>query len=204
MFATVRSSRILLAVLAISLLTLATPFNSAMAKKPLLKQAPAQSVCDGLIGLTPGLYGLCVAYCDAQSCDAEGAKSGQCKRTKPNESVLRNYNRKMQAGGPPMPCVAPPTSPCPCLTEEEAGFSHWVSCSVEDGQTRVSGMQGELLSIDTGAATCELSNMYGVNDRFSGLNGQQLQACNTMVEMATDYDGIRCEDASEEEDEGLE
>lgn len=203
MLAVSRSSRMLLAVLTISLLTLATPFNSAMAKKPHAKQAPAQSVCDGLIGHTPGLYGLCVAYCDAESCDAEAAESGQCKRKAPNESILRNYDRKMQAGDPPMPCVAPPTSPCPCLTEEEAGFGHWVSCSIEDGQTRVSGIQGELLSIDTGASTCELSNMYGTSDRFSGLNNQQLEACNTMIEMATDYDGIRCEDSSAEEDEGI-
>ena len=204
MFATASSSRLLLAVLAVSLLTLAIPFNSAMAKKPHGKQPVKQSVCDGLVGHTPGLYGLCVAYCDAQSCDAEAAASGQCKRSAPNDSVLRNYNRKMQAGDPPMPCLAPPTSPCPCLTEEEAGFSHWVSCDINDGQTRVSGIQGELLSIDTGASTCELTNMYGTSDRFSGLDGQQLEACNTMIEMATDYDGIRCEDASEEEDEGLE
>ena len=111
MFAKAGSSRVLVAVLAISILTLAAPFNSAIAKKPLIKQSPAQSVCDGLIGLTPGLYGLCVAYCDNQSCDAEAAESGQCKRSAPNESVLRNYNRKMQAGDPPMPCLAPPTSP---------------------------------------------------------------------------------------------
>ncbi|MGI9330105.1 MAG: hypothetical protein ACR2QB_05260, partial [Gammaproteobacteria bacterium] len=30
-------------------------------------ETPAiEDVCDGLIGGTPGLYGLCVAYCEAQ------------------------------------------------------------------------------------------------------------------------------------------
>ena len=34
-------------------------------------ETPAnEGVCDELIGLTPGLYGLCVAFCEAQDCEA--------------------------------------------------------------------------------------------------------------------------------------
>ena len=63
----------------------------------------------------------------------------------------------------------------------------------------MTGIQGELLSIDTYSATCELTGLYyGAEDRFSSLDGQQLEACNTMVEMATDYDGVSCAATTEE------
>ena len=32
-----------------------------------------ESVCDELHEATPGLFGLCVAYCEAQDCDFEDA-----------------------------------------------------------------------------------------------------------------------------------
>ena len=69
--------------------------------------APArEGVCDELRngGYSKGLYGLCVAYCEA------GAA---------NESVLNNYERKRREGDPPMPCLAAPAMPtCPCWTQE--------------------------------------------------------------------------------------
>lgn len=60
-----------------------------------------ESVCDVLRDgeYTKGLYGLCVAYCEAE------ARS---------EKVLANYDRKRNEGDPEMPCTAPPE--CPCWT----------------------------------------------------------------------------------------
>ncbi|MGB5259097.1 MAG: hypothetical protein WBO34_01075 [Gammaproteobacteria bacterium] len=160
-------------------------------------------VCKDLKGGTRGLYGLCVVYCEAQSCDAESAAAGQCTRQSFNERVLENYNRKKATNDPEMPCLEEEpasASPCPCLTEQEATDTQWSSCDIDGGQTRVSGIQGELLSVDTASATCELTGLYyGASDRYSNLDGQQLTACSTMVEMATDYDGVSCEGTSEEE-----
>lgn len=73
-------------------------------------ETPAnEGVCDALQGSTPGLYGLCVAYCEAQDLDSfdKGA---------PNVKILANYRKKMQAGDPDMPCLQ---VPCPCWSAEE-------------------------------------------------------------------------------------
>lgn len=64
-------------------------------------ETPAnEGICDGLQGATPGLYGLCVAYCEAQDLDTFDKKP-------PSTKILDNYNRKKQAGDPDMPCVSP-------------------------------------------------------------------------------------------------
>ncbi len=77
-------------------------------------ETPAnEGVCDVLLDGTPGLYGLCVAYCEAQDCDFESAISNQCKP--PRQPVLDNYNRRRRAGDPEMPCVQVETE-CPCWT----------------------------------------------------------------------------------------
>ena len=64
-----------------------------------------EGVCDALkaAGVTKGLYGLCVAYCEAEA---------------QSENVLENYNRKRAEDDPEMPCVEPPTASCPCWTAE--------------------------------------------------------------------------------------
>lgn len=98
---------------------LATTFWSALASLVLLGglagnsiastpdgETPAnEGVCDVLHGGTPGLYGLCVAYCEAQDLDVVGDKPI------PNSRILANYRKKMQAGDPDMPCLQ---APCPC------------------------------------------------------------------------------------------
>lgn len=69
-----------------------------------------EGVCDGLkTTATPGLYGLCVAYCEAQDLDVTGKEP-------PNTKILENYNKRKQAGDPDMPCVK---VPCPCWTDAE-------------------------------------------------------------------------------------
>ncbi len=75
-----------------------------------------ENVCDPLFGATPGLYGLCVAYCEAQDSDFEGAISAQCRA--PNPPILSNYDRRKKAGDPDMPCIQTETA-CPCWTSEE-------------------------------------------------------------------------------------
>ena len=80
------------------LLGLSTVFGSAFAKTPDGKTPAEEAVCDVVKGGTPGLYGLCVAYCEAQDLDAFAKKS-------PNSRLLDNYNKKMRDGDPQMPCL---------------------------------------------------------------------------------------------------
>ena len=83
-------------------------FNSVHAADAL---TPAnEGVCDVLHGGTPGLYGLCVAYCEAQDLDV-------INKEPPNTKILDNYRKKMKAGDPDMPCVH---ATCPCWTAEQA------------------------------------------------------------------------------------
>jgi hypothetical protein len=73
-------------------------------------ETPAnEGVCDVLQGGTPGLYGLCVAYCEAQDLDT-------FDKGPPNVRILANYRKKMKTGDPDMPCLQ---VPCPCWSDEE-------------------------------------------------------------------------------------
>lgn len=74
-------------------------------------ETPAnEGVCDGLkTNATPGLYGLCVAYCEAQDLDTFDKEPA-------NTKILANYNKKKQVGDPDMPCLK---VPCPCWTDAE-------------------------------------------------------------------------------------
>lgn len=74
-------------------------------------ETPAnEGVCDVLQGHTPGLYGLCVAYCEAQDLDLVGEKET------PNNKILANYRKKMREGDPDMPCLQ---KPCPCWNADQ-------------------------------------------------------------------------------------
>lgn len=73
-----------------------------------------EGVCDGLLNATAGLYGVCVAYCEAQDCDFDGSVSGQCEP--PDPRLLDVYDGLAQPGDPPMPCTS---APCPCFSETE-------------------------------------------------------------------------------------
>ncbi|UCH73698.1 MAG: hypothetical protein JSU82_15410 [Rhodospirillales bacterium] len=83
---------------------------------------PAENpLCNEADFVTPGLYGLCVAMCEAQQCGAEYDPvtktikfDDNCKPSA--EQILANYNRKAGPDDPQMPCVR---IPCPCWTETE-------------------------------------------------------------------------------------
>lgn len=77
-----------------------------------------EGVCDDLQaeGVTKGLYGLCVAYCEAQDMDEYPSKNPeQIVEKVPNSKILRNYNRKKTDADPSMPCLS---TPCPCFDSD--------------------------------------------------------------------------------------
>jgi len=78
-------------------------------------ETPAsEEVCDELKGGTPGLYGLCVAYCEAQDLNEVGNEKQSM------DSLLKAYNKKRtKQGGPPMPCLPPPVPCLPCRPSQE-------------------------------------------------------------------------------------
>lgn len=96
----------------------------AQGKKPAEFPAFNEGVCDPLKGETPGLHGLCVAFCEAQTCTAtvdlaEGIVSfgESCKVS--SRKLLDNYNKRAKPGDPEMPCVNVVQNECPCWTGAE-------------------------------------------------------------------------------------
>ena len=81
-----------------------------------------EGICDTLVDHTPGLYGLCVAYCEAQDIDLLLDDPDQVSKAVPSEKILENYNRKKGAGDPDMPCIQ---ESCPCWTTEEVSYGSW-------------------------------------------------------------------------------
>ncbi len=83
--------------------------GSAFAQTPDATTPANEGVCDVVQGGSPGLYGLCVAYCEAQDLDTEG-------KAPPSLKILANYRKRMQKGDPDMPCVQ---KPCDCWSSAE-------------------------------------------------------------------------------------
>lgn len=76
-----------------------------------------EGVCDELMGSTPGLYGLCVAFCEAQDCELDFDLEDPFENCTPSSPKLLDiYSKKRQPGDPDMPCLQ---QPCPCWTQEE-------------------------------------------------------------------------------------
>jgi hypothetical protein len=86
---------------------------------------PNVGICDVLHGsTTKGLYGLCVAYCEAQDCqptiDETTGELTFGKNCGPSSAkTLAKYNSRLEPGDTPMPCVNPAVGECPCWTEAE-------------------------------------------------------------------------------------
>lgn len=84
-----------------------------------------ETICDTLRedGVTKGLYGLCVAFCEAQDLASEQTVLSYEDLVAlgvdaPSGRILANYNKKKQEGDPGMPCIVE-EPPCPCFTQEE-------------------------------------------------------------------------------------
>jgi hypothetical protein len=105
-------TKFLAVLLSISFLAL----SAAVAQTPDGDPPAEESVCDPLLGpgITPGLYGLCVAYCEAHDADDVSDLEAVCNPS--DDKILDNYNRKKTDMDPPMPCRQPD---CPCWTIDD-------------------------------------------------------------------------------------
>jgi len=78
--------------------------------------------CDALQadGVTKGLYGLCVAFCEAHDA-ASGTVNDEdiVNLPNPDKKLLDIYNRKRAETDPEMPCAVLKNSSCPAFSEQE-------------------------------------------------------------------------------------
>lgn len=97
----------------------------AVAQTPDTLTPAEETVCDPLMadGVTKGLYGLCVAFCEAQDHAAltdpiEESELEALATSAPSGKILASYNKRKQDTDPEMPCILV-DEPCPCWTPEE-------------------------------------------------------------------------------------
>jgi hypothetical protein len=97
-------------------------------------ETPAEEdICDDLKYATPGLYGLCVAFCEAQDSecvpnwDAENPVDRYADCRMRDRRILERYERKMKDGDPVMPCLPSAgdqdqESACPCWGQDQLAY----------------------------------------------------------------------------------
>lgn len=165
-----------------------------------------ETVCDDLIGYTPGLYGLCVAYCEAHDAD------DLPELDVPNRNILRNYEMLRGDSGPEMPCLdlepEVPQVTCPCWTADklltvmppetkiDTNFLHACDNSpkqavlenIDNGLTDIGKFKTpaiQLIAADTEAIYCRvIDSSYGGGPWTTPLeiiNTDELQSCQALL-----------------------
>lgn len=167
---------------------------------PVVAETPVnEGVCNDLMGSTPGLYGLCVAFCEAQDCSAtydpatnEMVYDPSCKPSSPK--ILAKFNERAGVGGPTMPCVNPVETECKCWTEAELDLiadGTLITCGLDFGFYRKFGTDsgGGFEEVVTGILTnegglgCSYLSVAPTSEmRFFPLTEQEYQACVSSIE----------------------
>ncbi len=172
----------------------------AIAQTPDGETPANEGVCDELQqDSTPGLYGLCVAYCEALDCEFSG---GQVQCAGPaNVNILANYNKKMQPGDPVMPCFK---NDCPCWDTPELPTVNFndtcrndldlddlvsTSCDALNGGCSQDGSFGQcqdgfanVLSGFGGSYACHFGTADCAEVRLHFLTRAEAEACDAQVE----------------------
>ena len=69
-----------------------------MAQTPDGETPAEETICDPLKTATPGLYGLCVAYCEAYDGEILSPTGDLSALDVPSRKILENYNKRKQLG----------------------------------------------------------------------------------------------------------
>jgi hypothetical protein len=172
-----------------------TGYNgTALATTPDGETPANEGVCDTLKadGVTKGLYGLCVAYCEAQDLN-------DMNKEPPSTRILANYNKKKTETDPDMPCLEPPPN-CPCWTPAEldsifmdgisVGSDPFGTCNFTSNQSSFLDLtpsyqiaQG---TVDGGGSTCAFTDTTTGESHFYNISEGDALICKTQVEAACD------------------
>ena len=131
-------------LLTLGILLLGTTWQALQARTADGETPTAESICDQLRaeGVTKGLYGLCIAFCEAQDLDFH-PKSDHSGLEFPGAKLLEAYERKRGPDDPRMPCLVV-ASFCPCFN---------------------SALCQEVLRT-TGQGQCQIDNLATIADAF--------------------------------------
>ena len=169
-------------VLSVCTLFLLLAGGNAPAKTPDGATPAEETVCDDLRDATPGLYGLCVAFCEAQDCEVDWSGGdpsfADCRPS--SRKLFENYEKKRGPDGPEMPCAVQPDvttggagGGCPCYSQEDLSnyfLSPYYLCLIDYNSTNTTMINGGSAS----ASTMFTNPGYSCNYNF-GLGLTQLQ-----------------------------
>lgn len=163
-----------------------------------------ENVCDPLVDATPGLYGLCVAYCEAHDAELLSLYGDPNELNVPNQRILANYNKKKTESDPAMPCVLQeggeePLEACPCWTAVQLeemmppitnyDYNYPNACSassstvLENFEYQASGPAYQLAVYPyEGCAVSKFGGYVGgPPNGFSGLSPEEEDSCTTLL-----------------------
>ena len=124
-------------ILTVTLFSMSTP---TMAGTPDGLTPNNEVICDGLKDVTKGLYGLCIAYCEATDSPEDLSSEAEIAALhKHSAKILENYYKKRQIGDPQMPCATYYVeTPCPAWTRDQINSvgTHVTSASEGNFQYR--------------------------------------------------------------------
>ena len=160
-----------------------------------------EDVCDELLSATPGLYGLCVAFCEAQDCEPDFQAADPFAECRPsNPRLLRVYDRKKGPTDPDMPCMQ---AGCPCFSEEELlGMgTPYDLCAIECddmGSNREKSCMRNGQTLEAAEVTINLAGRYGCtyHDGLTRINlrisEEEFQTCKEMLTAFVDTYNYNC------------
>jgi len=171
---------------------------TATAQTPDGETPTNEAVCDSLIGLTPGLYGLCVAYCEAHDAHLLSPGGDLVELDVPNRKILENYNKKKTESDPPMPCVQ---QSCPCWTADQlstvlppsmnidVNFPNSCQASSGGGERVVENLENGLFVRPWIQLIFTEKNCYAVNYEYPGgpprfssrLTTEEFESCESLL-----------------------
>ncbi|KPK61373.1 MAG: hypothetical protein AMJ59_02895 [Gammaproteobacteria bacterium SG8_31] len=152
----------------------------------------SEGICGDLQGGTPGLYGLCVAFCEAQ-------ELGSAPNSKQSAfSLLAAYESKRAPDDPDMPCLdsgssnkpQPPAAECRCWTADElmtalpqpdrcaANGEYFTASQDTASGTNIAAVEDPVL----GFTSCTLQDLTGqVEGDFQfGLSDAEVEGCKAL------------------------
>jgi hypothetical protein len=218
----IHKAKYLLAVFACTLALGILSAPTTLAGTPDGITPPNEGVCDPLQadGISKGLYGLCVAFCEAQDWADEAIPISEegllaLEQGKPSGRILENYNKKKGASDPDMPCIMV-LEPCPCWTAGEiasidgvidgvTGGANCTTYAIFDGTVVGEELAGDPADVGydnhlaasqkIGELQCVYVDKYSLPavQRFVEITPEQFQACQAMVEQQAQAIGEVCD-----------
>jgi hypothetical protein len=139
-------------------------------------QGPTDSVCQSVKDGTPGLFGLCLAYCEAHDC---GEDPVNCVQS--NQKILDKYDAKKTDTDLPMPCTATGVD-CPCFVASELLLLDTPFVTCETGIVdAVTSVVDPFQGASTGPGFCFYEEPTLGNIQFMALGSEQELACRVLI-----------------------